>query len=418
MKRVLIVAATTGYQTRVFAEAAARLGYDVRMATDRCHVLNDPWGDHAIPLKFDQPERAAAAIAALCEERSPVDGILTVGDRPTYIAALAAQRLGIVYNSPESVLAARDKYLAREKFRAAGLLVPDYARVPLADNPAVRGNAAHYPCVLKPLGLSASRGVIRANTPNEFVAAFERIKKILSSPDIIRMHEDQDRYIQVEDFIKGREFAMEGLLSGGRLRVLAIFDKPDPLNGPFFEETIYVTPSCQPEAIQQSIITTTEAAIRALGLTEGPIHAEMRVNAIGVWMLEVAARPIGGLCATVLKFDSGAGLEEVLLRHAVGDEIRSTKLRDAARAVMMIPIPREGIYTDVRGLEQAAAVPGIEAVVITAKEGQKMIPLPEGSSYLGFIFARGDTPAGAESALREAHALLEFEFAGVLPVMS
>jgi biotin carboxylase len=407
-KKLLLVGATTGYQTRVFAEAAERLGFELLLATDRCHVLDDPWGDHAIALRFEDPEAAAQVLAA----ETRMDGIVAVGDRPAYLAALAAERLGIPYNSPDSVLACRNKFIARERFRAAGLLVPHFHRVTLADGPEPAAQTAPNPCVLKPLGLSASRGVIRANDPREFVAAFRRIESLLRDPDILRLHDEQDRFLQVESFIEGREFALEGILTAGKLRVLAIFDKPDPLNGPYFEETIYVTPSREPAQTQREIIRTTESAVKALGLTNGPVHAEMRVNRSGVWMLEVAARPIGGLCAHVLP-----GLEELILRHAAGDDISSVAMAEDAAGVMMIPIPREGIYVATEGLEQARSQPGIEDVIITAKEGQKLVPLPEGASYLGFIFARGESPDRVEQALRASHAQLRFEIAAALPVL-
>jgi biotin carboxylase len=266
--------------------------------------------------------------------------------------------------------------------------------------------------VLKPLSLSASRGVIRADHPAEFIAAFRRIESLLADPDIARLHEDQDRFLQVEDFIEGREFALEGILTKGKLRALALFDKPDPLDGPFFEETIYVTPSRESGDQQEAMVRTTQAAVKALGLTDGPIHAEMRVNRSGVWMLEVAARPIGGLCARVLP-----GLEELILRHAAGDSDGALAMTTPAAGVMMIPIPREGIYMDVEGLQRARSVPGIEDVIVTAKQGQKLIPLPEGASYLGFIFARAATPDAAEEALRNAHRQLRFEIATALPVV-
>src|SRR5271163_1081775 len=118
MPRVLLFASTTGYQVHSFAEAAERLGYELILATDRCHVLDDPWGDRAVALRFEDPEGAAQTLA-----NAHVDGIVAVGDRPAYIAALAAERLGILYNSPDSVNASRNKFLARERFRAAGLLV-------------------------------------------------------------------------------------------------------------------------------------------------------------------------------------------------------------------------------------------------------------------------------------------------------
>ena len=228
MKRILIVAATTGYQTRMFADAARALGMEAVLATDRCHVLEDPWGDHAIAVRFDDPYAAAVSIA----EAGPFDGIIAVADRPTLIAALAAERLGIPYNSPASVEAARNKFLARQRFKAAGLPVPRFFRVPLDRDPADAAMAAPYPCVLKPLGLSASRGVIRANDPDEFAAAFRRIEALLARPEIRMMREEQNHYIQVESFIAGQEYALEGVLTEGRLRTLAVFEKPDPLDGP------------------------------------------------------------------------------------------------------------------------------------------------------------------------------------------
>jgi biotin carboxylase len=407
-KRLLLIGATTGYQTRAFAGAAERLGFELLLATDRCHVLDDPWGDRAIPLRFEDPRGAAETLAA----QAIVDGLVAVGDRPAYIAALAAERMGIPYNSPDSVAASGNKFLARERFRAAGLPVPDFHRIALAEGPDRAAKQARYPCVLKPLGLSASRGVIRADHPEEFVAAFRRIESLLSGPDVARFHEDQDRFLQVESFIEGREFALEGILTHGRFHNLALFDKPDPLDGPFFEETIYVTPSRESPLAQDAIAQATRAAVQALGLTQGPIHAEMRVNRSGVWMLEVAARPIGGLCARVIP-----GLEELILRQAAGIDAGSLALPTPASGVMMIPIPREGIYVDVQGLDQARSVAGIEDVIVTAKQGHKLIPLPEGASYLGFIFARAETPDAAEQALRKAHRHLRFEIATALPVI-
>lgn len=381
--RVLLIAATTGYQTRAFSDAARAMGLDLVLATDRCHVLEDPWGDNAVALNFDEPSAGIESIVA----RGPFNGIVAVGDRPAYVASLAAERLGLPFSPPPAVLSAKNKFLARERFRAQGLLTPEYQLLTQPTAPS------RYPCVLKPLGLSGSRGVIRANDSAEFDAAFARIKKIAQEPAVL-----------VEDFIPGHEYALEGIVTNGRLQVLALFDKPDPLDGPFFEETIYVT-----VAVQAAIAETTQRAITALGLTHGPIHAEMRVNDLGVWMLEVAARPIGGLCAKVLRFSGDQSLEELILRHAVGEDVGNARLVEGAHAVMMIPIPRAGIYMGVSGVT--------EDVVITAKQGQAMIPLPEGASYLGFIFAHADSPERAVQALRDAHARLKFDFSPMLPVV-
>jgi biotin carboxylase len=328
---------------------------------------------------------------------------VAVGDQPAEIASRIAAGKGLRFHPPHAVAAARNKHSARQQFAQANLLVPGFERVALGDVNTYLPQ--RFPCVLKPLCLSASRGVIRADNPDEFRAAFARIHRMLPRTE---------QFLQVEDFIPGREFALEGLMTGGRLHTLAIFDKPDPLDGPFFEETIYVTPSRSTETEQ--IVATTEQAVQALGLTEGPVHAEMRVNEAGVWMLEVAARPIGGLCARTLQFKSGRSLEELILRHAAGDDDGSAEeLRSGGSGVMMIPIPRRGVYQSVTGIEQAQDIPGIEGVEITAKEGQEMIPLPEGASYLGFIFAHASHSRAAEEALRQAHRHLQFNLAGTLP---
>lgn len=412
-KRILIVAATTGYQLRSFEQAARRLGWDVTLATDRCHQLEDPWGDRAIAVRFDKTWESLPAITSA----GPFDAVVAVGDRPTYLAALAAERLGLPYGPPAAVLACRDKHRMREAFRAGGLKLPDYFLARIGDDPEPLARRVFFPCVLKPLGLTASQGVIRADDPGQFVAAFRRIRGILESRAVRRLRERMHEFIQIEGYIPGREFALEGLVTEGVLQPLALFDKADALEGPYFEESIYVTPSREPASVQRAIVAATQQAVRALGLRHSPVHAEMRVNAEGVWMLEVAARPIGGLCARALEFEGGARLEEVVLRHAAGDDVSGVRLAAGAHGVMMIPVPKEGCYEGVEGVEEARAVAGIEDVVITAAPGEHLVPLPEGSNYMGFLFARGESPDRVEAALRAAHRRLRFRIAAMLRVL-
>jgi len=393
--RLLLFAAKLGYQIRVFEEAARRLGIDVQLVTDRCHILDDPWGDRAVPVRFDD------AVGSLLAIQGPAEGVIAVGDRPLWLAALAAQKLGMPFHSPESIAKSQNKHLAREAFRAAGLLVPRYERRAIQAANEVSGP---YPVVLKPLALSGSRGVIRANNDEEFRAAWARIAKLLESGEIRERREEADRFIQVETYIPGREFAVEGILRQGQLQVLAIFDKPEPLEGPFFEETIYVTPSQESQETQARIVEAIERAVAAVGLSDGPLHGECRVNDSGVWVLEVAGRPIGGLCARALTFDGGKPLEEILLQAALG-ETREARLDDGASGVMMIPVPGAGILERVEGIEEAAR---FAEVMITAKEGERLVPLPEGNSYPGFLFARGTAPASVTAALRQAHGRLNF----------
>jgi biotin carboxylase len=400
-RRLLVFAATTGYQIRVFEQTARRMGADFTLATDHCDRLDDPWGDHAIAVKFDH--RLSRSIEAL--RNVPFDAVAAVGDRPAVLAAEAAATHGVLFHSPAGARASNDKYLARQLYQAAGLLLPPFFRARFNDDPRVLAARAPYPCVLKPLGLSASRGVIRADDAREFEAAFRRIARF------------GERFLQVEGYIPGREFAIEGLVTRGEFQPLAIFDKPDPLEGPFFEETIYTTPSGEPEAVQSALIETAARAVGVLGLCHGPVHVEMRYNAEGTWILEAHARPIGGLCARALRFEGGMPLEELIIRHALGEDVRGARREGPASGVMMIPIPKEGIYRSAEGVERALAVPGIEDVVLTATEGQHIVPLPEGSSYLGFIFARAASAAEVEAALRRSHAELRFEIATVLPTV-
>jgi|KBSMisStandDraft_5_1062788.scaffolds.fasta_scaffold01564_7 hypothetical protein len=442
MPRVLLLATTTGYQTRAFGEAAARLGVELVFGTDRCHLIEDPWQDHAIPIRFHDED---ASVAAILEKTasSPVDGLLVVGDRPTVIGARVAERLGLPWHPPDAARAAGHKQLTRERLRDAGLPVPWFFAVSLdaPSNPqSLLPNPLSYPCVLKPVALSGSRGVIRADDARGLAAAFERLQALMRQPEVRAERNEAHAMALVEGFIPGREYALEGLMHRGVLYVLGIFDKPDPLDGPFFEETIYLTPSSASGQTQRAIVDGVSAAVAALGLYHGPIHAECRVNAEGVYVLEVAARPIGGLCARALRLD-GVGsrlqfvrgadgdvvdtetasdsraLEEVLLRHALGDDPSPYRRERGASGVMMIPIPQRGILRGVTGIEAAREVAGVEEIHITAKPDQLLVPLPEGASYLGFVFARAGRADTVEGALREAHARLVFAIDPEVPVL-
>ncbi len=401
-RRLLLFASTTGYQIRVFAEAARRLGVELTLATDRCHVMDDPWGDHAVAVKFDAAE-SAESLTPLAHER--FDGVAAVGDKPAVLAAQVAEMLDLPFHPTAAAKACGDKFLTRQMFQAAGMRAPSFFRAAFDEDARALADRAPFPCVLKPLGLSASRGVIRADDARAFVAAFERIRKM------------GERELQVESYIPGREFAVEGLATNGEFRAIAIFDKPDPLEGPFFEETIYVTPSRESDDVQREIIGTVAQAVRALGLKHGPVHAELRYNAEGAWMLEAHARPIGGLCAKALRLTGGVPLEEAILRHALGEDVSGLRLEEGASGVMMIPIPKGGVFHSAAGIEEAERVCGVDDVIVTAKTGQRLIPLPEGASYLGFIFARGAGPAAVEKALRVAHGKLRFEIATALETL-
>jgi biotin carboxylase len=410
--RVLLFSTTTGYQLRAFGDAAAELGVELIFATDRCHALDDPWRDAAVPVRFHDEAASIDAVMQAGRERR-LDAVLAVGDRPVTLAARAAEALGLPGNPPGAAAASAHKARARQRFRDAGLPVPWTRELRVVDDIEPIAGGLRYPVVIKPAALSGSRGVIRAGSPVELAAAFGRLTRLLARPEIRAQRTGAEEDLLIEEFIEGREYAVEGLVTGGHFRALAIFDKPDPLDGPFFEETIYVTPSAAPTPIQDQIVQTIGAGTRALGLRHGPVHAECRVNRRGVFILEIAARPIGGLCSRVLRFVRGSGtalcsLEHLLLRHALGQDVSTWVREPDAASVMMIPIPRSGVFRTVSGEEDARAVACVEDVRITAKPDQRLEPLPEAGSYLGFIFARAPGATEAEAAVREAHRRLTF----------
>ena len=404
--RVLLLMATQTYRASAFLDAASRLDLTVAVGSEETPVLGhlNPSGN--LLVDFHDLDGATDQIVEFASQY-PLKAIVSTDDDGVVLAAMASDALGLSHNPLVAVLAARDKYQTRKALDAAGMLTPQFERFPISDEPAEVAKQVNYPCVIKPLALAASRGVMRADDPEQFAAAFKRLTSILTEIEHAEQAAAREQ-ILVEDFIPGDEVAVEGMLIDGELLVLAIFDKPDPLDGPFFEETIYVTPSRHPQDVQKDIADTTKQAIAALGLTDGPIHAEMRVNEEGIWMLEVAPRSIGGYCSRALRFGTDVGLEELILEQALERPLSSTDPATPASGVMMIPIPKAGILCEVQHVELAQDVTGISEIRLTIPVGKPVVPLPEGSQYLGFIFSRAEFPADAEAALREAHEQLNF----------
>lgn len=397
MPRVLLLIPSRTYRTHDFMNAATTLGVDVVVGSEHRPALGKLMEGRHLRLDFTDITRSVERIAEFASGH-PLAAVVAVDDAGALLAAAASEALGRPHNPMEAVAATRDKAVMRRRFQAAGLPTPRFATHAADEDPEAIARDLDYPCVVKPLGLSSSTGVIRADDAWTFPSVFRRVAAIVAacSPNGTRPE------ILIEDFIAGEEVAVEGLLREGELEVLAVFDKPDPLNGPFFEETIYVTPSRLSAQVQAEVARTTARAARALGLTEGPIHAELRL-ADDIWMLELAARSIGGLCSRTLRFGSGISLEELILRHAARLPIPDHDRENRAAGVMMLPIPQAGVLREVAGQSEARQVDGVDGLVITIPPGERLVPLPEGDRYLGFMFARGENPAGVEATLREAH---------------
>lgn len=410
MKRVLLLLPAAGYRNADFLAAAKKLEVEIIGAADYCHRLAPLWGMSPIQaVPFDQPEVAVTQVLAALG-RKP-DAVLAVDDSGLELAALLRERLHLPGNPPAAVRLTRDKLAFRRLLQSGGLNCPDFYHLGNDARAATLLPPLQFPVVVKARRLAASRGVIRADTPQAYAQAVQWVRGIQAKAD----RDAAKLGLVVESFIPGREHALEGLLQDGQLRVLALFDKPDPLDGPYFEETLYVTPSRLPQAKQDEIAQTAQRACELAGLTSGPVHAEMRVNERGTWLLEIAARSIGGLCGRMLRYALGMSLEELILRHALDRPLPQTQHGEAS-GVMMIPIPGRGIFLGAHNLEAALQVAAISDIQITANPGQIVAPPPEGASYLGFIFAHGMSLDAIESSLRQAHQRLVFEIQADIPV--
>jgi biotin carboxylase len=403
--RALLIVSTRSYRAGAFLEAFSRLGWEAVVASERPQALQilNPSGH--LTLDFGDVPGAAHAIARFAEIH-PIDFVVGADDDGVMLAAVAAHRLGLRHASAEAVRACRHKGHMRSLLAAAGLPGPRFDRVDLSADPATTARRLFYPCVIKPASLSGSRGVIRADDEAGFVAAFNRVRNIVHSA-LAEQGTQVGETLLVEEYLEGEEVALEGLLTEGRLRRLAIFDKPDPLRGPYFEETLYVTPSRHPPARVAAVERCVAEAAAAIGLDHGPVHAEVRFDAARATLIEIAPRSIGGLCSRALRFEGGRSLEEVLLRHASGEDAAQFEREPGAAGVLMIPIPRAGTLVGIEGAAEAAAVDGIEDVKLVIPPGQKVAPPPEGGRYLGFVFARAADPAAVEESLREAHRRLQ-----------
>jgi biotin carboxylase len=401
--RLLLLVPSATYRARDFLDAARALGVDVVIGTEEPHALHEIMGSRTLEVPLDDPAEAARVIVAH-DAVAPLDAVIAVDDVGTLVAAEASALLGLRHNPPDAVASARDKLAMRARLAAFEVPQPAFAALAAGAGPeeiAAVADAVGFPCVIKPTTLSGSQGVLRADTPEQAVAVAGRVRRIATAAGV-----EVDAPLLVERFAPGPEVAVEGLIVSGELQILAVFDKPDPLDGPAFEETIYVTPSRLAPDDQAAVVSATAAATAALGLVDGPVHAEARVQDARATVIEVAARTIGGLCSRALSFSTGRSLEELVIAHALGLPLGTTSALGAS-GVLMVPIPRAGTLVGVDGQDEARQVPGVSDVQITIASGRTVAPVPEGNRYLGFVFARDRTPARVEKALRRAWSCLD-----------
>lgn len=400
-RRILLVAPHSSYRISPYLNAAQELGVEVLVASTSEYSLVSAV---AQGLRIDlQDLDGSLHKIRQAHSQHPFSGVVATDDSSVTLAASVAQALGLPHNPPQAVRLTHRKDLARMRLAEHGVAVPHHRRIDLHGDLGAQAARLNYPVVLKPLNLSGSRGVIRVDTQAECIAACERIANILQEQE----DSEAKRYLLAERYLPGTEVALEGMLHGGQLQVLTLFDKPDPMEGPFFEETYYITPSRLPAEMQALIAQRVSEACRAYGLVHGPIHAELRLHEGEAWILEVAARTIGGQCAQLLRYGTGHSLEELVIAQAMGQPF-APQPQDMAAGVLMIPIPTAGILRRVEGLGAARRVEHILDVEIYVRDGYELVPLPEGSAYLGFIFAQGPSPAVVELALRESLACLNF----------
>ena len=411
--RVLLLTTARSYRNAAFLNAAERLGIEVVQAVNMPKELAQSWGE-GFSIDFTNIDESTVTIKDY-HAVHPLRAILPVDDSGSVLAALAGEALGLPHNSQKAASATRDKLFFRRDLQGSGLNTPRFEEYITGEDISTLITNIGFPCVVKPRSLNGSRGVIRADNREELDAAIHRTARLIRS--LRGQPQETAVSILVESYIPGKEVAVEAILDGGCLEILALFDKPDPLEGPFFEETIYVTPSRLPGELQDEIARIIAKAAKVIGLTTGPVHAELRLNNEGIWIVEIAGRSIGGLCSQTLQFGAKGSLEEIILRQACGLNFSGLQRSNQARGVMMIPIPGAGLLRGVDGIEQAKNIPLIENVEITTPLNNTVTPLPEGDGYLGFIFSRGETPQVVEEALRLAHQKLTFKIDPLLPML-
>lgn len=409
-RRILLVSPPESYRIQPYVRAAHSLGLEINLASQGEWAISSPHSAGIdVPL---HDQEAALAILSDLTTRQSYDAVIGTDDSTLELAAKLAEKIGLLQNRPSAVRISRRKDLSRSCLQQAGIKVPAFAVIDSGDDVALSLPDIIYPCVIKPLALSGSRGVIRVDSHDSYQAGLKRSSNIAS--ELIDKYEIS--HLLVEAFIPGREFAIEAMLSNGLLEILAIFDKPDPLDGPYFEETYYISPARITENEKQLIIETVQDACTAYGLTNGPVHAECRINEEGAWLIELAARTIGGLCSRLLTFGTGYSLEELVLANAIGLKL-SKQNSSGAAGVLMLPVEEAGILRRVEGVMKAEKVPYIDEIEITLREGHRVLPLPEGASYLGFVFASGPDSDTVEQALRKAYAEIHPVIAPLWPVI-
>ena len=400
---------TSTYRASAFLEASKKLEISTIIGTDQPDILGHLNPGSSINLDYSKNNDSKKKIIEHIN-KFPIHGVLAIDEETLILGAIVADSLGLICHSMESVSTTRSKYELRKVLSEDGLRNPEFKLISSEENPKLISKSISFPCVMKPTYLSGSRGVIRANNEKEFTNAYLRIKNILDEPEAIIRGKDEAKMLLIEEYIDGIEVAVEGIIVNGEFLPLTIFDKPEPLDGPFFEETLYVTPSRLPKSLQEKILEETKNASNAIQLTNGPVHAELRIDRNGdPWVIDIASRTIGGKCSRAIKFSDGITLESIILSHVLGKKLPNIVPISSSSGVMMIPIPKSGVLKEVLGKEDALAIEGIEEIEITIPLGDKIVQLPEGDRYLGFIFASSKKSDETIEILKEAHKNLKFK---------
>ncbi len=397
---IILIAPPSSYRLGPYIRTAEKLNIDVIVISEGKYSLVSAIAS-GMHVDFSDPDVSQQIVSRL--EGREIKAVVGTDDRTVVQAAQVSKALKLAHNDPAATRYTRRKDLARACLAESSVNIPAFEVHPLQALIDKATTSLDYPCVIKPLAMSGSRGVIRVNNPDELQQAARRLQGILANAG----GEDIERSsVLLETYIPGLEYAYEGLLNQGQLQTLALFDKPEPMEGPFFEETYYITPSRLDHTTQKKIQQAVQQACEAYGLVNGPVHAEVRIHNGQVWFMEMAARTIGGQCAQLVNYVTGVELEEIVLRQAAGMALALKQTQQAA-GVLMIPTTEQGLLRRVEGILQASQLEGIEDIEISIHEGYEIVPLPEGDSYLGFIFAKAATAEQVEKALRQAHAKLK-----------
>ncbi len=371
MKKLLLVIPENSYKSNDFVVAAEKLGIDFLIITDSEQV-SSKFSDTVIINKFD-----AELNKNNLKKLKDVTHVLPVDHSALKFSGYLVDLLEVKGNKLESINLSMNKYESRKIFNSLLDIKVNNEIIKNIDdvNTFINKNGTS---VLKPIYGTASKSVLKINNVEKNKEQIEKLMQDCFDQDLV-----------IEEYIDGKEYALEGTIINSELKKIVIFDKPVEYKHPYFEESIYITPSELSSEAEKRVVSIVDKACKKIGLEDGPVHVEFKINENQIFIIEINPRMIGGLCSRCLSFGLfKVSLEEIILHAFMNNELKNIELLNNYVGVLMIPTPKSGKFISINK-EELENIPNISNVEITVPEGSDLLEPPYGDKYLGFAFSQG-----------------------------